>query len=347
MAYGDEDVLAHPSNHPVAMPRSLAVRIERFPIRTAFRIARGAKTEAHVVVAEVTQDGAAGRGECVPYARYGETVAATVAALEAIAPAVEAGLDREGLRTVLPPGAARNALDCALWDLEAKATGRPAWALAGLDRPPGPLVTCYTISLDAPDAMAAAAAAVRARHPLLKLKLGAEGDAERVRAVRAAAPDARLVADANEGWTLDQLKAYAPVCAEAGVELIEQPLPADADEALRGLSCPVPLGADESCHGIDSLGRLKGLYGVVNVKLDKTGGLTEALAMARAAEAAGFGIMVGCMVATSLAMAPAVLAAQRARFVDLDGPLLLARDREPGLRYDGALVHPPEPDLWG
>ncbi|MGQ9365436.1 N-acetyl-D-Glu racemase DgcA [Azospirillum sp. ST 5-10] len=329
------------------MTRRLTVRRESFPIRGTFRISRGAKTSAEVVVAEVEEAGVVGRGECVPYARYGESVEGVVAALEGLAAAVAAGIDRAALRAAHPAGAARNALDAALWDLEAKSRGVPAWRLAGLARAPEPLVTCFTLSVDTPEAMAAAAGIAAARHPLLKMKLTGEGDLERVAAVRRAAPAARLVVDANEGWTLEQLRRFAPALAGLGVEMIEQPLPADADEALRGVACPVPLGADESCHGLDGLERLKGLYGVVNIKLDKTGGLTEALAMKAAAEAAGFAVMVGCMVATSLAMAPAVLLAQGARFADLDGPLLLAGDRSPGLRYEGALVHPPDPALWG
>jgi L-alanine-DL-glutamate epimerase-like enolase superfamily enzyme len=268
-----------------------------------------------------------------------------MAALEAMAGKVADGLDRETLRRLMEPGAARNALDCALWDLEAKRAGRPAWELAGLTTAPGPLVTCYTLSVDEPAAMAQAARATP--HPLLKMKLTGSGDLERVRAVREAAPAARLVVDANEAWTLDQLRRFAPAFAELGVEMIEQPLPAGQDEALRGYRSPVPLGADESCHGLASLEGLKGLYSVVNIKLDKTGGLTEALLMKQAAQAAGFELMIGCMVASSLAMAPAVLLAQGARFTDLDGPLLLTEDRQPALRYDGALVHPPTPDLWG
>ncbi|SMH59218.1 N-acetyl-D-Glu racemase DgcA [Azospirillum agricola] len=325
----------------------LTVRRENFPIRGSFRISRGAKTEAAVVVAEVGDGNHRGWGECVPYARYGESVEGVVAALEAMAGAVAGGLDRAGLAAAMPAGAARNALDCALWDLEAKRSGIPVWRAAGLASPPGPLTTCYTLSVDEPAAMGDAARERAARHPLLKMKLTGEGDLDRVRAVRAAAPAARLVVDANEGWTLEQLDRFAPVLAGLGVEMIEQPLPAGQDEALRGVRSPVPLGADESCHGPESLERLRGLYAVVNVKLDKTGGLTGALAMKRAAEAMGFEVMVGCMVATSLAMAPAMLVGQGARYVDLDGPLLLARDREPGLVYDGATVRPPRPELWG
>jgi len=325
----------------------LTVRRETFPIRGSFRISRGAKTEAAVVVAEVVDGPLRGWGECVPYARYGESVEGVVAALEAVAGAVADGLDRASLAAAMPAGAARNALDCALWDLEAKRSGVPAWRTAGLIAPPAALTTCYTLSVDEPAAMAQAARDRVARHPLLKMKLTGEGDLDRVRAVRAAAPAARLVVDANEGWTLEQLDRFAPVLAGLGIEMIEQPLPAGRDEALRGVRSPVPLGADESCHGLESLEGLRGLYAVVNVKLDKTGGLTEALAMRRAAEAMGFDVMVGCMVATSLAMAPAMLVGQGARYIDLDGPLLLARDREPGLVYDGATVQPPRPELWG
>ncbi|ACJ00828.1 N-acetyl-D-Glu racemase DgcA [Rhodospirillum centenum] len=327
--------------------RRLTVRCESFPIRGTFRIARGAKTEARVVVAEVCDGAVTGRGECVPYARYGETVEGVAAALEGLAGAVEAGLDRAALQRALPPGAARNALDCALWDLEAKRTGLPVWQRAGLDAAPGPVTTAFTLSIDAPDAMARAAREASDR-PLLKLKLAGDGlDLERVAAVREHAPASRLIVDANEGWTPQTLHRLAPDFHRLGVELIEQPLPAADDDALLGYESPVPLGADESVHGLDSLERLRGKYRVVNVKLDKTGGLTEALALRDAARAAGLEVMVGCMVATSLAMAPALLLAQGARYVDLDGPLLLARDRDPGLRYVGATVSPPEPALWG
>jgi len=326
--------------------RTLTVRRETFPIRGVFRISRGARTEAEVVVAEVRDDQVVGRGECVPYRRYGETVEGVVADIESVAEAVAAGLDWEGLARALPPGAARNAVDCALWDLAAKLTGRPVWQLADMDGPPGPVTTAFTISVDTVEAMAAATRAAAYR-PLLKVKLTGEGDLERVRAVRENAPRSRLVVDANEAWTVELLDRFAPALAELGVELIEQPLPAGADDALLGYRCPVPLGADESCHDRSTLEQLRGKYQVVNVKLDKTGGLTEALALKRAAEQAGFDVMVGCMVGTSLAMAPALLAAQGARFVDLDGPLLLARDREPGLRYEGSTVHPADPALWG
>ncbi len=327
------------------MARLLTVNFESFPIRGAFRISRGAKTEARVVVAEVSEGSFRGRGECVPYARYGESVEGVMALLETQAAAVAAGLDREALRRAMPAGAARNALDAALWDLEAKQAGRPAWQIAGL-APPQPLTTCYTLSVDTPEAMAEAAE--KAAHlPLLKLKLTGDGDLERVAAVRRAAPKARLVADANEAWRVENYRAFAGPMAELGVEMIEQPFPAGRDALLDGLPRPVPVGADESCHGLDTFAALKGRYDVVNLKLDKTGGLTEALVLKAAAEAMGFRVMVGSMVGTSLGTAPAVLLGQGAAYVDLDGPLLLARDREPGLRFDGARVFPPEPVLWG
>jgi len=328
------------------MARKLHVDRQVFPIAGRFSIARGSRTEAVVVTVTLTQDGALGRGECVPYARYGETVDGVIATIEGIRGVLESGLDRQALQEALPPGAARNAVDCALWDLEAKRTGVPAYVAAGLDRV-RPATTAYTISLDTPDAMAAAAAKAADR-PILKIKLGApDGDLERIAAVRAAAPDATLVADANEGWTNERLETHLAACAAAGFALVEQPLPAGRDGALREISRPVAICADESVHGRDTLDHLVGLYDAVNVKLDKTGGLTEALALVSAAEARGFAIMIGCMLGTSLGMAPAMLLAARARFVDLDGPLLLARDREEGLVYEGSLVQPPSPALWG
>jgi L-Ala-D/L-Glu epimerase len=326
--------------------RSLHVSIERFPIAGRFTIARGSRTEAVVVTATISDGAARGRGECVPYARYGETAEGVAAAIESMRSPVEAGLDREGLRTMLPPGAARNALDCALWDVEAKRSGVPAHVSAGIDRL-RPATTAYTISLDAPEAMANAAAGA-AHRPILKIKLGApEGDVERIRAVRGAAPGATLLADANEGWTESNLDAHLQACAEAGFALVEQPLPADRDEVLAAAPRVVPICADESLHDRAGLDRLIGRYEAINIKLDKAGGLTEALDLARAAEERGLAIMVGCMVGTSLAMAPAMLLAARARFVDLDGPLLLARDRDDGLAYDGSVVQPPSPSLWG
>ncbi len=322
----------------------LLVTPERFPIRGSFTIARGSKTEAAVVTATLRDGAFVGRGECVPYARYGESVEGVTAALTALQGAVAAGLTREALQAVLPAGAARNALDCAMWDLEAKRAGVRVHELAGLPAPK-PVVTAYTISLGTPQGMADAAAACG--HELLKLKLGADGDPERLAAIRAAVPGVRMIVDANEGWTAANLVANLAACEKAGVELVEQPLPADDDALLDRVARPVPVCADESAHGLDSLPSLIGRYDALNIKLDKTGGLTEAVALARAARAAGLDIMVGCMVATSLAMAPALLLTPLARVVDLDGPLLLAADRAPSLRYEGSVVHPPEPALWG
>jgi L-alanine-DL-glutamate epimerase-like enolase superfamily enzyme len=268
------------------------------------------------------------------------------AAIEAMRPRIEEGLTREALQDLMPAGAARNAVDCALWDLDAKRSGIRAHLTAGLNRWP-PVTTAYTISLGTPEEMAEAAAKAASR-PILKVKFGApDGDIERIRAVRRAAPQATLIADANEGWTEENLERHLAICADEGYALVEQPLPAKADGFLGRIPHPIPILADESVHDRASLDRLAGLYEVVNIKLDKTGGLTEALALADAAEAKGFSLMIGCMVGTSLAMAPALVLAPRARFVDLDGPLLLARDREPGLRYEGSIVYPPEPALWG
>jgi L-Ala-D/L-Glu epimerase len=323
----------------------LVARIERWPIAGAFTISRGAKTEAVTVVAEVSRGGVTGRGECVPYRRYGETPEATLAALEAMREPVSRGLDNAALQTAMPPGAARNALDCALLDLKAKTGGKRVWNLLGRPAPKA-CSTAYTISLGSPEAMAAATARV-AHRPLLKIKLGGDGDRERIAAVRQAAPRSELIVDANEAWTSQNLEPNLAACAAAGVTLVEQPLPAGKDAALAQIPRPIPVCADESVHDRASLAGLRGRYDAVNIKLDKSGGLTEALAMADAAQALGFQIMVGCMVATSLSMAPAMLLTPIARFVDLDGPLLLARDRDGGLRYDGSLVYPPEAALWG
>jgi L-alanine-DL-glutamate epimerase-like enolase superfamily enzyme len=324
---------------------SLEVRQERWPIAGAFTIARGAKTEAEVVVAEIAERDVRGRGECVPYARYGETVEAVADQVRALQGDIAAGLDRRRLQARLPPGAARNALDCALWDLEAKLTGEPAWRRAGRARL-DPVKTGFTLSLASPEAMAEAARA-NARRPMLKLKIGGADDLDRVAAVRAAAPRTRLIVDANEALGFEDLRRLAPEFARLDVKLIEQPLPAAADDALEGWDSPVLLCADESCHTRADLARCAGRYGAVNIKLDKTGGLTEALAVAAEARRLGLQVMVGCMVATSLSMAPAMILAQGAEFVDLDGPLLLAGDREPGLRFLGSLIEPPTPELWG
>lgn len=323
----------------------LSARIERFPIAGSFTISRGAKTEAVTVVAEVSRAGLTGRGECVPYSRYGETPEATLAAIRAMQDALAGGLDRQGLQAAMPPGAARNALDCALIDLDAKQAGVRAWELLQCPAP-RERITAYTISLGSPDSMAAAAAKASHR-PLLKVKLGGDGDSERIAAVRDAAPQSELIVDANEAWTAADLERNLTACAEAGVTLVEQPLPAGRDDVLARIKRPVLVCADESVHDRGSLAPLRERYDAVNIKLDKTGGLTEALAMADSAQALGFEIMVGCMVASSLSMAPAMLLTPQARFVDLDGPLLLARDRDHGLRYNGSLVCPPEASLWG
>ncbi len=329
---------------------SLAVRRESWPIRGSFAISRGSKTSAEVVVAELTGendggDAVVGRGECVPYGRYGETVDGVVETLEALRDPVARGLDRIGLQHALPAGAARNALDCAFWDLEAKRAGHRVWQLLGLSKPE-PLLTAFTLSLGTAAEMGKAAAE-NADRRLLKLKLAGPDDLARVEAVRENAPRARLIVDANEAWTLADYVELAPRLQVLGVEMIEQPLPAGKDEALAGLRRPVPVCADESCHDTASLAHLDGRYDAINIKLDKTGGLTEALRLKEAAVAQGYAIMVGCMLATSLAMAPAVLVAQGAKVVDLDGPLLLARDRPDGLRFADSLVHPAEPALWG
>lgn len=323
----------------------LTLRRETFPIAGTFTIARGSKTEAHVLYVEVEDGGYVGRGESVPYARYGESLDGALAALEAVRGRIEAGVTLEDLQHLLPPGAARNALDCALWDMRAKMTGVPAWATAGLQRL-DPLKTAYTLSLSTPEEMGRQAAA-NARRPLLKLKIGGPDDLDRVEAVRANAPNARLIVDGNEGLSFDDLRRIAPDLSTLGVRLIEQPLNVDEDEQLLGYDSPVPLCADESLHDRSQLSRCARLYSCVNIKLDKTGGLTEALAVKQEAQAAGLQIMVGCMVATSLSMAPAMLVAQGADFVDLDGPLLLARDRDHGLEITGSILHPPPPELWG
>ena len=324
---------------------NLAARIERWPIAGSFTISRGAKTEAVTVVAEVARGGLTGRGECVPYPRYNETPEGTLAALLAMQDEVARGLDRHALQAAMPPGAARNALDCALIDLEAKAAGMRAWNLLGLPQPKA-CTTAYTISLGTSEAMAEATAKA-AHRPLLKIKLGGDGDGARIAAVRKAAPNSELIVDANEAWTAGNLAENLAACADAGVTLVEQPLPAGQDEALSRIKRPIMVCADESAHDRTSLEALRGRYDAVNIKLDKAGGLTEALAMADAARSLGFEIMVGSMVASSLAMAPAMLLTPYARIVDLDGPLLLAHDRDNGLRYDGSFVYPPEAALWG
>jgi L-Ala-D/L-Glu epimerase len=315
---------------------------DTFPLAQVFTISRGSRTEAQVLTLRLHDGVATGWGECVPYARYGETLDSVAAQIEGLD---AARLTRDTLAGMLPAGAARNAVDCALWDLEAKRTGKRVWELAGLPKP-GPEITAYTLSLDTPEAMQAQAAK-NAHRPLLKIKLGTPDDMPRLEAVRAGAPKPTIIVDANEGWSAEVYADLAPHLQRLGVALVEQPLPAGEDEALRGMDRPVPICADESCHDRASLAGLKGKYDVVNIKLDKTGGLTEALALRDAARAGGYDVMVGCMVGSSLAMASAVLVAQGARVTDLDGPLLLAKDRENALTFDDAGVHPSDAALWG
>ena len=319
----------------------ISVTRDVFRLAQAFTISRGTRTEAQVLTVQVSEGGVTGRGECVPYARYDETLDSVTAQISDL-PAV---LDRAALHDLLCAGAARNAVDCALWDMDAKKTGKRVWELAGLPAP-GPELTAYTLSLDSPDRMREQARQ-HAHRPLLKIKLGTPDDMPRLEAVRAGAPEARIIVDANEGWSPEVYAELAPHLLRLGVALVEQPLPAAADDALLGMARPVPVCADESCHDRASLPALEGKYDVINIKLDKTGGLTEALELKRAALAEGYGIMVGCMVGSSLAMAPATLVAQGAMVTDLDGPLLLAEDRPNALTFDAAGVHPPEPSLWG
>ena len=317
------------------------VTADTFKLAQVFTISRGSRTEAKVLTVRVTDGGVTGWGECVPYARYDETLESVTAEINGL----PGDITRQALYDLLPAGAARNAVDCALWDLEAKRAGKRVWELAGLTAP-GPEITAYTLSLDEPEAMRAQAAK-HAHRPLLKIKLGTPDDMPRLEAVRAGAPDATIIIDANEGWSAEVYADLAPHLVRLGVALVEQPLPAGDDDALLGMDRPVPVCADESCHDRASLPGLKGKYDVVNIKLDKTGGLTEALALRDAARAEGFDVMVGCMVGSSLAMAPATLVAQGAKVVDLDGPLLLAEDRDNALKFDGAGVHPPVAALWG
>lgn len=323
----------------------LTVVEDVFSVAGTFTISRGSRTEIRVVAATLSDGVHTGRGECVPYARYGETVDGVMEAILGAANDLGDGLDRQGLQDRLAPGAARNALDCAFWDLEAKRAGKPVWQLAGLTAPK-PIETAFTLSLGAPESMRDAAVK-NAERPLLKVKLGTDDDLGRIEAVRSGAPNSRIIVDANEGWTVEQYLALAPALVRLGVALVEQPLPAGKDDALRQIERVLPVCADESCHDRASLSHLKGKYDAINIKLDKTGGLTEALLMRDAAVAEGFDIMVGCMLGTSLAMAPAFFVAQGAAFADLDGPLLLAADREVPIRYEGSTMQVPDPALWG
>lgn len=317
------------------------IQTESFPLAEVFTIARGSRTHAEVLAVNITRDGHTGRGECVPYSRYDETLESVHKQIESL----PSDFDRQSLQTLLPAGAARNAVDCALWDLEAKTKGRRVWELAGLYEPQ-PQVTAFTLSLDDPPKMKQAAAK-NAHRPLLKIKLGTPDDMPRLEAVRAGAPEARIIVDANEGWTAEVYKELAPHLLRLGVTMVEQPLPAGEDAMLGEIERPLPVCADESCHDRESLPALKGRYDMINIKLDKTGGFTEALALKEQGLKEGYDIMVGCMVGSSLAMAPAVLVAQEASITDLDGPLLLAEDREFPLKFDEQGVHPPEAKLWG
>jgi L-Ala-D/L-Glu epimerase len=319
----------------------ITVTEDHFRLAQTFTISRGSKTEARVLTVRVTRGGQTGCGECVPYARYGETLDSVRTQIESL----PEGITRQSLQSALPPGAARNAVDCALWDLEAKQAGTRVWDLGGLPAP-GPVITAYTLSLAPPDEMQAAASA-HAHRPILKIKLGTPDDMPRLEAVRRGAPRARIIIDANEGWTPEVYSDLAPHLLRLGVELVEQPLPAGQDEMLAEIARPVPVCADESCFDRASLAGLLGKYDAVNLKLDKTGGLTEGLLTRDLARQLGFKVMVGCMVGSSLAMAPAVLLAQGAEWTDLDGPLLLSEDRTHPLHYDGAGVHPPDANLWG
>jgi L-alanine-DL-glutamate epimerase-like enolase superfamily enzyme len=319
----------------------ITVTADTFPLAQTFTISRGSKTHAHVLTVRVTRQGVTGWGECVPYARYGESLESVTAQIASL----PEGITREALQAALPAGAARNAVDCALWDWEAKAKGQRVWRLAGLAQP-GPKVVTYTLSLDTPEAMRAMAAK-HAHRPVLKIKLGTPDDMPRLEAVRAGAPKAKILIDANEGWTPEVYTDLAPHLLRLGVALVEQPLPAGKDDMLAEIARPLPVCADESCFDAASLPALKGKYDMINLKLDKTGGLTEGLRTRDEANRLSFGLMVGCMVGSSLAMAPAVLLAQTAVETDLDGPLLLAQDREHPLRYDAHGVHPSDPQLWG
>ncbi len=325
--------------------RSLEVNIESWPLARPFAISRGVKTKADVVVAKVTDGAISGWGECVPYPRYDETVDGVAADIEKLTTDIANGMNRDALQDALHAGAARNALDNALWDLDAKQRGKRAWQVAGINAPT-PYVTAETIGIGTVEEMAQSADRLKAA-PLLKVKLDGELVMERMQTIREHAPSSRLIIDPNEGWTLEQLKDFAPKLADLGVEMIEQPIPAGSDDCLADYKSPVPVCADEACHASDDLPGLVGKYQMVNIKLDKTGGLTEALKLAEMATDARFGIMIGCMVGTSLAMAPAVLLGSYAEFVDLDGPLLLKEDRDGGLRFEDGNVHPPEASLWG
>ena len=327
------------------MSRHIEIATEMFPLAQAFTISRGSRTEAHVLTVSISQDGKTGRGECVPYARYGESLESVAEQIKSILPDLSAKLDTEGLQSALPAGAARNAVDCALWDLRAKQEGVSVAHLWDMSPLHG-VETAYTISLDTAERMGQAAHAA-SNHPILKIKLGGAGDTDRIRAVHSAAPHCKIIVDANEAWTPENLVENMLVCAAAGISLVEQPLPAGHDDALAGIPHPVPICADESAHTSETVSDLKSHYDFINVKLDKAGGLTEAMKLVERCRNEGFGVMIGCMVGTSLGMAPALLPAQFAAVVDLDGPLLLKRDRAHGLHYANSVIAPPKSELWG
>ncbi len=327
------------------MSRELTIRAESWPLARPFAISRGVKTAADVVVVEIAEKGVRGWAECVPYPRYDETVESVIAEIEEVRRDLEGDIDGAALQSLMQAGAARNAVDCALWDLRAKQAGTSVAELCGLGELK-PEITAETIGIGTPEEMGARAAELKSA-PLLKIKLNAEDIEARLDAIRKNAPDARLIVDPNEGWSADIVAAKGQYLKGIGVEMLEQPVPAGDDEGLRGIESPVALCADEALHTSADLERLSGKYDMINIKLDKTGGLTEALALKAKAESMGFGIMVGCMVGSSLAMAPAILVAQGAKIVDLDGPLLLKEDRKPGLDFSGGMIHPPKPDLWG
>lgn len=319
----------------------IEIEVEKFPLAEVFTISRGSRTHADVLSVHISYKNFIGRGECVPYSRYDETANSVKAQIRSL----PSSINREKLQKLLPAGAARNAVDCALWDLEAKITGKRVWELAGIPAPK-PEITAFTLSLDTPERMQESAAK-NAHRPLLKIKLGTPDDMPRLEAVRAGAPESRIIVDANEGWSAELYRELAPNLLRLGVSMVEQPLPAGDDALLGEIDRPLPVCADESCHDRKSLPDLKGRYDMVNIKLDKTGGLTEALLLKKQAIQEGYDIMVGCMVGTSLAMAPAVLVAQNSSITDLDGPLLLAKDRDTPLKFDEKGIHPPSSELWG
>jgi L-alanine-DL-glutamate epimerase-like enolase superfamily enzyme len=326
-------------------PQRLTVTRRSWKLARPIATAYGVRTEAETVIAEISDGDSRGRGECVPLQRWGETADSVIAALTGLKDAMYSGLNRETVQRALPPGAARNVLDCAFWDIDANRAYCSVADLAGLGAGT-PVATAFTLALDSPEAMAEQATAHRAR-PLLKLKLGGDGDAERVQAVRQAVPTTRLIVDPEERWTEAELRALLPVLIDCRIELIEQPLPAGADAALAGWAHPIPFCGDESCRSLADLDALAGRYEAVNIKLDQVGGLTEALALVSAAKRLGLRIMAGGTIGTSLGVAPALLIAQQADIVDLDGPLQLAADRHPGLRYEGSTIHPPVGSFWG